>query len=190
MATCDYLIQKDIELNCELTKGIESEGVIINRDDIDFTVSEFDATEKNIIKTLALKSTRKGFKIKANGNQAFNNTQTTLNVGTNRNTFVNDLAFTIMDNSPELSSKVLDALANGQFVVVFENKNKGAKDTFQIMGWYQGLRAQTIENNKYSEETEGGWNILLQESNVPKSALFLFDTDYTTTRQKFESLTD
>ena len=191
MAVCDYLIAKDIRNNCELVAGIESEGVIINRADIDFSASAHDTTNKNIIKSIVLKSGKKGFKIVVGSNQAFNNTQTTLAVGTNRNTFVNDLAFTIIDNTPELSESVLDALANGQFVVVFENKQKveAEKSIFQVMGWAQGLRAQTLENNKYNEETSGGWAVMLQETNVPKSAMFFFDTTEATTRAAFNSLT-
>jgi len=184
MANCDFLISNNIDSDCEnpVTKGIEANGVIINRQDVDFAASVFDNTRKNVIKTLALKTGKKGYKISVNTNNPFNNTQTTLNVGTNRNSFVNDLAFVILDNSPDLAEKVLDGLANGEFVVVFENKFKNINKTtnagdnvYQVMGWYQGLKAQTLENQKYSEETEGGWNVMLQESNVPKSALFLYN---------------
>ena len=55
---CDSLIQKGIELNCEspIVKGVEPDGLIMNRSDIDFAKSVFDTTNKNILTTLILKS--------------------------------------------------------------------------------------------------------------------------------------
>ena len=49
--------------------------------------------------------------------------------------------------------------------------------------------ATTIENNKYSEETEGGWSVTLEEQKVPKSALFLFKTSYEATKTAIGTLT-
>ena len=49
--TCESLIAQDIIIPCEdqVTKGLEGDGLIINRDDIDFTKS---VVAGNIIKTL------------------------------------------------------------------------------------------------------------------------------------------
>jgi hypothetical protein len=49
--TCESLIAQDIIVPCEdqVTKGLEGDGLIINRDDIDFTKS---VVAGNIIKTL------------------------------------------------------------------------------------------------------------------------------------------
>lgn len=199
MAECDALISQDIERNCldEIVGGIEANGVIINRKDVDFSNVEFDETRKNVIAQLPLKAGKRGYKIYVPGTSPFNNTQTVLEQGTNRNTFTNDLGFVILDNDPDVCGNIIDGLANGEFVVVFENRfknmnkeNTPGDSTFQIMGYYQGLRASTLENNKYSEDTDGGWNVLLQEAKSPKSGLFLFDTDINTTREKFDSLTN
>ncbi|MDR2928695.1 MAG: hypothetical protein LBV41_10950 [Cytophagaceae bacterium] len=199
MAACDYLIAQDILSDCDnpSVAGIESDGVIINRNDIDFAASELDDTRKNVVKTIALKTGKRGYKISVIGGTPFNNTQITLSVGTNRNTFINDLAFIILDNSPDLAEKVLDPLANGQFVAVFENKFKNTNkstnagdNSFQIMGWYQGLKAQTLENVKYSEDTVGGWGVMIQETGSPRAAMFLFDTSYATTQAAMTALTN
>ena len=196
-AQCDFLIAQSISPNCDdpIVNGIEQNGVIINKQDIDMTATQYDATRKNVIKKLILNN--KGYKIFVPSKQPFNNTQTTMEVGTNRNSFTNDLAFVVLDNDPDICSKIIDKLANGEFVVVFENKYKNMNkettpgdSTFQIMGWYQGLRATTLENNKYSEDTEGGWNVVLQETKSPRSGVFLFDTDIEMTRAAFESLTE
>jgi hypothetical protein len=43
-------------------------------------------------------------------------------------------------------------------------------------------------NEKYSEDTDGGWLITLQEQRAPKSAMFFFDTDAATTATAYEAL--
>jgi hypothetical protein len=196
MAACEDLIRASIEPDCadQIVSGIEPNGVIINRADIDSY--EFDATRKNVIKAVTLKSGSKAYKIYVPSNAPFNNTQTTFEVGANRNSFTNDLAFAILKNDPDVCEQVIDGLANGTFVVIFENKYKNINattnpgdSTFQLMGYYQGMRATTLENNKYSEDTDGGWGVVLQETKVPKSALFVYDTSLEVTRAMIESLT-
>jgi len=193
---CKFLIKKDIEINCEdpIVGGIEANGVIINYDDIDFGSVVFDTTRRNVIKTLPLLN--RGFSIYVPGPTPFNNTATTLEKGVNRNSFTHDVGFAIMDNDPDICEKVVDVLANGKFVIIYENKFKNLNkittpgdSAFQIVGYYQGLKAETLENNKYSEETEGGWNVLMKETRSPRSGLFLFDTDYATTKTKVETFT-
>jgi hypothetical protein len=194
---CEFLIKSDIAINCDdpVVAGIEANGVIINRADIDFANVVRDITKKNVINTLPIKVGKKGYKIYVPGPTPFNNTATTMEKGTNRNKFTNDVGFVILDNDPDVCENVIDALANGEFVIVYENKFKNLNkastpgdSAFQIVGYYQGLKAETLENNKYSADTEGGWNVLLKELNSPKSGLFLFDTDYATTKVKFDSL--
>ena len=198
MATlCEQLIKQDIDINCDdpIVAGIEANGVIINRQDIDFSSVEFDATRKNVIKALVLKSGKKAYSIHVPGPTPFNNTATMMEQGTNRNTFTNDVGFAILNNDPDVCDNIVDPLANGEFVVIYENKFKNLQkvgtpgdSTFQIAGYYQGLKAETLENNKYSEDTEGGWNVLLKETKSPKSGLFLFNTDIETTRGIIDSL--
>ena len=195
---CDVLISQDISKNCldPIVAGIEANGAIINRQDIDIDNVTFDTVRKNIITLLPLKTGKRGYKIYVPSNQPFNNTQTVLEQGTNRNTFTNDLGFVVLDNDPDVCEKIIDGLANGEFVVVFENKFKNLNkpgtpgdSAFQIMGYYQGLKATTLENNKYSEDTDGGWNVLLQETKSPVSGLFLYDSNLPGTRKLFETLT-
>ena len=194
-SVCEFLIQKDIEVNCDdpVVGGIEPNGVIINRKDVDFGASVFDTTRKNVIKTLIAHA--KGYSIYVPSPTPFNNTTTVLEKGTNRNTFTNDVGFVILNNGPDVCEKIIDGLANGRFVIVYENKYKNLNkqttpgdSAFQIAGWYQGLIAETIENNKYSADTDGGWAVLLKETKVPRSGLFLFNTDYETTRKQVNAL--
>jgi hypothetical protein len=194
---CEFLIKQSIEINCNdpVTAGIEANGVIVNRQDIDFAEVEFNAIRKNVIEQLALKTGKKGYAVYVPGPTPFNNTTTTMEKGTNRNTFTNDVGFVILNHDPDVCANIIDALANGEFVVVYENKFKNTNkatnpgdSAFQVIGYYQGLKAETLENNKYSAETEGGWNVLLKETKSPKSGLFLYNTSYSVTKATVESL--
>lgn len=188
---CESIISRDITVDCDdlVVRGLESDGVIINRNDIDFAATEFDSASPNIIKTLALKSGKRGYEVAQMGNSPFTGTQSTLNVGTYRNTWTHQLPIAVLANNPDVCEKVIDGLANGQFVAILRNKQKSDKGEYQIYGYAQGLVASEGTNEKYSEETDGGWLITLQEVNAPKSALFFFDTDEATTAAKFASLT-
>ena len=100
------------------------------------------------------------------------------------------MSLVVLDNDPTVCENVIDGLAGGEFVSILRNKHKGADGgaEYQIYGYYQGLRAETLENDKYSEETEGGWSAALKETSVPKSALFYFNTDATTTATQYNTL--
>jgi len=107
-----------------------------------------------------------------------------------------NVGMVILDNDPDVCGDVIDSLASGKFVVILENKHKNINkkenagdSSYQVFGYYQGLQASTLENDKYSEDTEGGWNVVLTETKTPKSALFLYKTDLDTTTKAFESLT-
>ena len=195
---CDNAIKRDIELNCDdpIVPGLEPEGVIMNRSDIDFSTVAFNTTRKNVIETLAMKSGKKAYKVVVSGSTPFTGTNTALATGTYRNTFTNTVNMVILVNDPDVCADIIDGLANGEYVVILENKAKSLQkeenpgdSAFQIYGYYQGLKAAEISNDKYSEETEGGWSVSLQETKVPKSALFYFKTDYDTTKTAIETLT-
>lgn len=197
MGVCDYMVKKDIQLDCDnpIVPGVEQEGVIINRKDIDFTTVAFNATRKNVIETLALKEGKKGYKVVVLGSTPFTGTNTALAAGTYRNTFTNTVNMVVLANDPDVCADVIDGLANGEFVVILENKAKSldkeenpGDSAYQIYGYYQGLKAAELSNDKYSEETEGGWAVSLQETKVPKSALFYYKTSYETTKAAVDAL--
>lgn len=197
MAVCDYMIKQGILPSCDdpIVQGVEQRGIIINRDDIDFSATTFNSTRKNVIETIALKSTKKAYEVVVLGSAPFTGTNTALAAGTYRNTFTNTVSLVILDNGPDVCENVIDGLANGEFVVILENKFKGLQKeenpgdpAFQVYGWYQGLRASEMTNEKYSEDTDGGWAVSLQETRAPKSGVFLFKTDYETTAAAVESL--
>lgn len=197
MGVCDEMLKKDIAPSCDdpVVPGYEQEGVIMNRDEVDFALTTFNATQKNVIETLAMKSGKKGYKVVVPGKTPYTGSKTSLATGTYRNTFTNALQIVVLDHGPEVCSDIIDGLANGSYVVILENKYKALQKesnpgnaAFQVYGYYQGLTATTLENDKYSEDTEGGWLVNLEEKKCPKSALFYFKTDYDTTKQALETL--
>ena len=190
---CQSIIQADIQSSCSdpLIRGLESDGVIINRADIDFSQTVFDSTDANIIKSLVLKTGKVGFQILQDGQTPFTGTNTALATGTYRNTFTNQINCVVLDINPATSWKVVDGLANGEFVVILKNKTKGTsgKAEYQVYGYYQGLHATELAQDKYSEDTDGGWAVTLEETGAPKAALYFFDTDSATTQTAYEALT-
>lgn len=196
MGVCDNLLKQDIVPSCDdpAIPGFEQEGVLINRKDIDFANVTFNATRSNVMEALPLKPSKKGFRIVALGAQPFNGTGTAFAAGTYRNTFTNTFSFVVLDDGPDVRGNIIDALANGEFVAVLENKYKGMGKTnkgdcaFQVYGFYQGLKATEMADGKYSEDTDGGWTVTMQETKTPKSGLYLYKTSYDATKTLVETL--
>lgn len=189
---CESLIAKAIDFACDdiIVRGLESDGLIINRSDIDFAATVFDAQNPNIIKTLVLKTGKKGYEVNQLGNTPFTGVQSTLEVGTYRNTWTHAIPIVVLSNTPDVAHNIIDGLSNGTFVVILRNKFKGSTGDaeYQVYGYTQGLVASEGTNDKYSEDTDGGWIITLQETGARMSAMFLFNTDAETTAAAYESL--
>jgi hypothetical protein len=196
MANCDVLISQDIDKNCfdEILAGIESNGIIINRNDVDIDNATTEEGRDNVYTAIPIKEGKRGYKIYVPANAPFTGTKTTLATGVNRNKFTHEVAFTILDNDPDICKNIIDGLANGTFVIIYENKyNNSHKpltpsdSKFQVVGMAVGLKATTLENDKYSEDTEGGWNVVLTETGTPKSAYFLYAGSLALTRDLVET---
>jgi len=196
---CSDLLSKDITPSCDnpIINGVEATGVIVNREDIDFANVVYNGTRKNVVESLPLKVGKKGYAISIPSNSPFAGTNTVLATGTNSNKFNSNVGFVVLNNDPDVSSKIIDGLANGTFVVVLQNKynNKDKATTpsdsvHQIYGMERGLKATQIENDKYSADTDGGYSVVLTEENHPTAAIWLYDTSLAVTTAAFEALTD
>ena len=124
------------------------------------------------------------------GKTPFTGTQVALTTGTYLNKFTKTAAIVVLDSGPDVAENVIDQLANGRFVFIFENKYQGKdnKNTFEIYGLEQGLVASEMTNEKYSEDTNGGWAVTLVEENAVSSGIFLFNESITATRAALKSL--
>ena len=191
MTPCDWALSQDIVGDCEnpQCRGIEPNGIIINRADIDFANCVKDSSNRNIIKTLVLKTGKQGYSIVQSGSAPFTGSQTAFTAGTYRNKFTKDVQFALLDHSADASLNIIDQLANGTFVVILRNNYKGGdgKAKYEIFGYESGLRQTEGTRDPYSEDTEGGWLLKLQEV-APTSGLFLYNTDEETTDVAVASL--
>lgn len=190
--SCDYQLAADLAASCTVkpVKGIKSHGFIMNYNDIDFEATARDATNPNIVKSLILKTGKKAYKMYVPGKSPYTGTKKSLSAGTYRNRFNKDVSIVILDNGPEVAHNIIDQLANGTFVVVLENKFPGSdnKNTFEIYGLEAGLTATAMDDDKYSDDTEGGWLATLQEENAPTSGIYLYAESIAATRTALESL--
>ncbi|MCD8265691.1 MAG: hypothetical protein LUC33_00910 [Prevotellaceae bacterium] len=194
MASCDVLISQEITRNCSdsYLKGLEQIGWAFNRSEIDFDKIEFRS--ENELSALPLVSGAKAYKIYQAGNKPFNGLQTEIAAGDIAATATNTVQLIVLDDSPELSAKFIDPLMNGgELVFVAESKYKGLKNdnaggpAFKIYGYYQGLTIDSATQDKYSDDSLGGWVISLIEENVPKSALYLNAGSYGATKALLEA---
>ena len=187
--TCESIIAQDIVIPCEdqVTKGMESDGIIINHEDIDFTKC---TVENNIIQSIVLKSGKKAYQIRQEGSNPFTGAKTELTVGTYRNSWKNTIVIVVLANTPDVVANIIDGLANGKFVVILRNLSKGSDGSaeYQVFGFKQALKASAGENDKYSDDTEGGWLITLEEESVPKAAYFFYKTSAEATAAAYKSL--
>lgn len=196
MTNCDYLLSKDIKQNCTepLLKGVEVRGALINKVDIAIGAIVFDATDPtHIIKTLPLSAGKRAYDVIQPAKNPFAGTKSDMEEGTYLNTMSHESQIVILDSGPDVANQI-DALMNGEFVLILENKAKNMQSAkpgvsaFQIFGYHQGMRASAIASEKWSDDTRSGWLVTLKETQAPVSALYLYDTSYATTKAAFESL--
>lgn len=185
---CDYALAQDISVSCEKPQkaGMMNKGYLVNFDDVDWATL---AQTENIVSKLALLQGR-AYEVVVPGKTPFTGTQTALVVGTYLNKFTKTVSIVVLNSGPDVSKNVIDQLANGRFIFIGENKYKGTddKNTFEIFGLEQGLTASEMTNDKYSEDTEGGWAVTLTEENAPSSGIFFFSESVAATRAALASL--
>lgn len=194
MATesCDYKLAADLAANCESSSvaGVKNTGWIINYDDIDFDACSRDASNPCVLSALLLKQGKKAYRMYVPGKTPFSGTNKAMASSTYRNKFTKTLGLVILDNGPDVVNDIINPLANGLFVAILENKygGKDGRNTFEVYGYEQGLSATALADDKYSEETDGGWSVTLEETGSPSAGLYLFNDSVATTRTAIASL--
>lgn len=190
--SCDFKLAADMVANCKKPsiKGLQNNAYIINRNDIDFESSVRDEENPYIITNLVLQSGKKAFRLYVPGKTPYTGTAANMVEGTYRNNFDKTFNFVVLDNGPDVVRDIINPLANGEFVVIMENKYSGEdnKNTYEVYGFEQGLRASAIANDKYSDDSEGGWSGTLTESGAPSAGLYLFNQTVAATKTAIDSL--
>lgn len=192
MEKCDFNLAADIAADCSAmpVKGLGNRGWIINFDDIDREASSYDKNNTSLLTSLILATGKKAYNVYIPGSTPFTGTNKAFVKGTYVNTWTKQVHLVILNEGPDVTSNVIDKLANGRFVVVLENKatGSGGKATYEVYGYEAGLTASEMSNDKYSEETNGGYAATLEETGANKSGLFLFAETLAATRTMLESL--
>lgn len=188
---CDTMISGDIASDCAnpLIKGLERRGIIMNRQDVDLVATKAKKVNANTYNGVVMKTGKQGYNLYQQGRTPFNGAKTEMQANDLQNRWNHDIPFVILANGPG-EAKQADELANGEFVVILENKNKGAdgSSAFQILGLEQGAYALTGTIEKYSDDNHGGLAFTLQEQMAPTAGIYLFDTDYATSLAAVEAL--
>ena len=189
---CDYKLAQNIGASCDnpQVQGLKNKGYLINYDDIDFDSIQRDETNSLIVKSLTLLQGKKAYSAYVPGKTPFTGTKAELVTGTYSNKFNKTASIVVLDSGPDVAKNIINNLANGKFVFIMENKYQGddKNNTFEIYGLEQGLTASEITNEKYSEDTDGGWAVTLVEENAPSAGIFMFNQDIKTTRAALDSL--
>lgn len=177
---CDFLLQADLVAPCDglSSAGLKNTGYIVNYDDVDWDNLTRDASNPNIVTSFVLKSVngvaKHAYKVYVPGKTPYTGTNKALSTGTYRNKFTKQVKLVVLSNGAAVSHDIIDQLANGRFVVILENDFQGAtKDnTFEFYGLELGCAATEMSDDKYSEDTDGGWAVTLEETNAPTSGIF------------------
>lgn len=168
MALCDFLITDNIAgYDCENppAKGVEREGLLINRADIEsLNITTFTIT------AFTLKcGGKKAYKITQSGKQPFNGTQQEMVEGVNQNTITNTVQFVVLKQDKDWAQQLF-ALVNGEFVAVLQNKD----GEYQVYGAEAGLHCTGAVRELYSDDNLSGWVVTFTEEGASRS-LFLDD---------------
>ena len=178
MALCDFLISADIQgYDCEnpMVKGAKSNGLLINRRDINLSGVTYDTTNPFKITALPLASGKTAYDIIQGGKTPFTGTQQEMQEGTYQNTITNTLQFVILNQGTTTAEQIF-ALMNGEFVIVLQNNN----NTYQVYGLEGGLRASAMVRELYNDDTLSGWLVTMTEESAVKGNLFIDATLYET----------
>lgn len=192
MADCFSTLGASIMNDCNENKGkgFEGKAWIVDRSSIDW---DSVIRTGNVLSDIPLLTGKKGYEVHYPGKTPFTGATDT----------ISELAFgTVVDRSvpillaadSPLNNKSVDELRASSYVLILEKKAKGipgpdyGKQAFKVFGFEQGLYVTEGTQDYYSDDSNGGWLLTLTEAQAPTSGLFLFKTDYTTTKTALDTL--
>lgn len=177
MSYCDGLITKGLAkaaCDSQPKKGWEHEALLINREDIDWNSVAYDATKKNVITALPLKTGKKAFTVYQAGSTPFTGSTASGATGTYLNTVTKNLVVAILNNDQSISEEFIDPALNGDFVAIVECKDKGADNAsaYKVLGMHNGLKMSAFEADPYGDAFNGGI-LTLTETEAPIVNVYL-----------------
>lgn len=185
-------ISTDILNNCDnyLVAGSDDTLILLPYNDIDRVLSTFDVTNKHMLTSIVMKSTKKGYKVE--GRNFSNDADYALVKTKYSNDWDHNLMFRIFDISPATKEWIAQ-LGNGRVVALLKSKTiaANAAHQYEVYGWDLGLELTEMTRNQSDAETKGA-NVLkltCDETNKePKQPLTYFKTDVPTTEAAVAAL--
>ena len=188
---CNGLISQALSTTCKNHPfGFEKDGIIINRSDINLGGITFASNSTNIVTTMPLLTGKVGYKVVHFGTKPFNGTKKSgVSKEASPGKMTKTVQFFVPDHDPAVDENFIDAILNGEFVMILENKDKNETTNdaaFEIFGMQNGLHFTAIEQDTYGDYGSG-WLITMEETEAPSSSIYLFDTSYSATKTKFDA---
>lgn len=191
--SCFEKLINDLAFDCDNipVAGIEVNALIINREDIDYVATTFDATYKSLITSLELKSgVNKGILLEGIKQTNFADSEVIVSEET-FNKFKHGFAAKITSLTKETRQDI-NNMVNYQdgFVVVVEKlwKGAGSASAFVVLGFHYGLHIS--EGKEATNEVDGMFVFKLSSRDIslePKNPYIVLETDYATTKTAFNT---
>lgn len=191
MAVICGLLDADFVLSCDdkAKGGLESDVLLVNRDDVDYSAVTYDASNKTIVTNFQLVSGSTGYLlqgVKQVNTTAWELVKQEFSFDTFKHTF-NGVILTPNSANKEQAEKLA---SGGKYVAIVNRKYKGTDnlDAFEVYGLESGLELETMTYG--SNENNGVISFALSsaegedETGVPKT---LVETDYATTLTAFQA---
>ena len=187
---CEKTISACISADCEnpLFAGVNAEALIFNFNQVDSLT--YKAGNGNIVTAITMGTYEDGgdtksfcaYTVQQLGNKPYDGSQVEMAEGTYGNKFTNTVQLAIVDNGPDIAHDIIDNLANGKFMVMLQNDYKHANgdNKYQLYGTAKGLKATAISREVWGDN-ESAYIVTLTEEGNPKSGVFFYDTDESTT---------
>lgn len=189
---CNTITSNIVGYNCGEVQvtGVEDKIVLLNWDDIDRTLSTFDASNGHLLTNLVMKATKKG--VYMTGWNMSNDYDFAMAKGTYIDSYDHNLMFRLFKKSAE-AKKWLDELKNTRVVAIVANKVSAtdAPSKYEVLGWDHGLEVSELTRNQKDADTKGGFVVKLtadENNKESKMPLTLFKTDAATTETLVASL--
>ena len=185
---CTNLLSQSLATSCTepRIKGYEPVGIIINRADINWSIGGVDTGNPRIVTALPLLATKKAaviYNSKKNP-MPFDGTQTTYNRDANAYDKVVQFYF---EGIGGVASKAVEALKDGDYIVILERKSKYNTGSFQLFGYQKGLSAGNEGEAMVQDEATGYW-LVTMTTQEPWAEIELKDSNYADTKQAFDEL--
>lgn len=190
MATCNQRLEKDLGFDCNNRpiSGTERNILLVNREDIDWAATTIT---NNVITTLVLKNSKTGFLISALTEKHFTASSKPVIEEAGINGHTHSLGFRIYGVDAETCAQI-DSLVDGaSLVAIVERKAKGEanKSAFDVLGLQVGLEVSSDSAGRDYFANDGVYMLNLTTPSgqkEPKNVLKWLETDYATTKAKFD----